>query len=83
MTVVAVVPIGGIDIARIEVAVVRVVRIASVERRRPVVAVRARVVEAAAIAVAGGGEEEATLPCGDREQASLWGRPSMEQKELP
>ena len=44
VTVVAVVVVP-VRVARIEVEVVRVVRVALVERGRPVVAVRARVVE--------------------------------------
>jgi len=47
-----------IHVARIEVEVVRVVRVARVERRGPVVAVRAGIVEVAIVAIASGREED-------------------------
>lgn len=56
-TVVAVVVVP-IRIPSVEVQVVRVVRVAFVKRRRPVVAVRPRVVEICIPAVACSGKEE-------------------------
>ena len=61
VTVVAVVVVP-VRIPGVEVQVVRVVRVALVERRRPVVAVRARVVELTIPAVACGGKEETVRP---------------------
>ena len=57
LAVVAVVVVH-VDVARIEVEVPCVVRVADVERTRPVVAVAACVVEAAIVTVAGSGQEE-------------------------
>ena len=59
VSVVAVVVVD-VHVARVEVQVVRVVRVVRVERTRPVVAVRTSVVERRAVAVARGGEENAT-----------------------
>ena len=59
MAVVAVVVVAGIDIAAIEVEVVRVVAI--VVRTRPIVAVRADIVHRRTIAVACGRQEHSTL----------------------
>ena len=56
VTVVAVVVVP-VRIPGVEVQVVRVVRVALVERGRPVVAVRARVVELAIPAITSGGKE--------------------------
>ena len=47
-----------VAIARIEIEVPRVVRVIRVERTRPVVTVRASIVETAFVAVAGGRQEE-------------------------
>ena len=52
---VVVVPVG---VARIEVEVVRVVRVAAIERRRPIVAPRTGIVEVAIPTVARSGKEE-------------------------
>ena len=50
--IVPIVVVVRVHVARIEVEVVRVVRVARVERRRPVVAVRANIVERPIVAVA-------------------------------
>jgi len=55
LTVVAVVVVR-VDIVRIEVQVVGVVRIVGVRRRRPIVAVTTPIVETGAIAVASSGQ---------------------------
>lgn len=57
LAVVAVVVVHVV-VARVEVEVPRVVRVAGVERTRPVVAVAACVVEAVIVTVAGSGQEE-------------------------
>ncbi len=59
MTIVAVVVVR-VDVARIEIEVSRVVRVTSVERARPVVAVRAIVVERTIVAVPCGGQKNAS-----------------------
>jgi hypothetical protein len=70
-----VVVVRGIDTTRIEVQVVAVSR--RVQRRRPVVAVRAAVVETRTVPVARGGEEKPTKPqcsvitCHDRRVESV------------
>lgn len=57
LTVLTVVPIVGIHVARVEVEVAPVVRVVRIERRRPVVSVGARVVEIRTVAVTGGREK--------------------------
>ncbi len=56
MSVVAVVVVA-VDVVVVEVEVVRVVRVVLVERRRPIVAVVAGVLEVRIVTVAGGGQE--------------------------
>ena len=57
LTVVAVVVVP-VHVARIEVKVVGVVGVVSIQRARPIVAVRTRVVERASVAVARGGQAD-------------------------
>lgn len=52
-SVVTVVVVLRVDVVRVEVQFVRVVRVAGVERRRPVVAVLTSVVEVLSVAVTG------------------------------
>ena len=63
VTVVAVVVVP-IHIGRIEPQVPRVVRVGLVERTRPVVAVRANVVEVSTVAVTGGRKKKSTICVG-------------------
>jgi len=58
LTVVTVAVVVAVDIARVEVEFPRVVAVALVERRRPVVAVRTDIVERAAVAVASTRQEK-------------------------
>lgn len=60
LSVVAIVVVIRVAFVRIEVEFPRVVRVAGVERRRPVVAVGTCVVELVIVAVAGGREENTT-----------------------
>ena len=60
LSVVAVVVVIRVAFVRIEVEFPRVVRVAGVERRRPVVAVGTCVVELVIVAVAGGRQENTT-----------------------
>ncbi len=60
LSVVAVVVVIRVAFVRIEVEFPRVVRVAGVERRRPVVAVGTSIVELVIVAVAGGRQENTT-----------------------